>query len=305
MLTVALLACAPSESVGPAHLEALGYVDGIDDPSAASGVLVSTNPAPGWNLYGSSNSNEAFLLDADGNEVHSWTASQGIFSHVQVLPDGDLLVLVRHREVLRLRPDSTIRWRWAGEVHHDLHATATEIAVWVEPETLQFLNLDGEPTGTLDLSALGEHANHVEFLPDGRLLVSFRDDDLVAIVTKDRRVDWTYDGLHRQHHPSWVDGHILAFDNGRQQSRVVELDPETNEVTWSWTRPGFFSETRGSAQRLDNGHTLITESDRGYVHEVDDSGEVVWSWANPSREGDLRRAVWRMTRLAELPQVFR
>ena len=66
----------------------------------------------------------------------------------------------------------------------------------------------------------------------------------------------------------------------------------------------FFSRTRGSIQRLPNGNTLITESDRGYVFEVTPEGETVWRFANPDiRENGTRIAIWRMLRFrrAELP----
>ena len=60
---------------------------------------------------------------------------------------------------------------------------------------------------------------------------------------------------------------------------------------------GFFSRTRGSVQRLANGNTLVTESDRGYAFEVTPGGEVVWRFANPDvSEDGMRAPIWRMTR---------
>jgi hypothetical protein len=37
----------------------------------------------------------------------------------------------------------------------------------------------------------------------------------------------------------------------------------------------------GSAQRLPNGNTLITESAFGRVFEVTKEGEIVWDYVNP------------------------
>ena len=50
-------------------------------------------------------------------------------------------------------------------------------------------------------------------------------------------------------------------------------------------------------QRLPNGNTLITESDRGYVFEVTPEQETVWRFANPDiDQSDVRIARGRMTR---------
>ena len=50
-------------------------------------------------------------------------------------------------------------------------------------------------------------------------------------------------------------------------------------------------------QRLPNGNTLITESDRGYVFEVSPDHDIVWRFANPDVQNDnVRIAIWRMTR---------
>lgn len=304
-----LLACS-DPTVGASHLEALGYVDGVEDPSSQSGVLHHERGRvqPGWNLYGSTNSNEAFLLDLDGELVHHWVTPPGLASHVELLPDGDLLVLTRHRGVSRLAPDGQARWTWEGRVHHDFDVDGDRLLVLTEPDGVATLSLEGQLLDTHDLSALlgsDLHSNHVEVLPDGRWLVSARDRDTLAILS-DQGVDWSWGPgeLHRQHHPTWQpDGTVLVFDNGVDRSRVVQVDPRTNAITWSWAGE-LFSETRGSAQRLANGNTLITESDPGYVHEVTTDGDIVWTWANPAREGTLRRAVWRMTRVVELPPAL-
>ena len=141
------------------------------------------------------------------------------------------------------------------------------------------------------------HTNSVEILraasdgawDDGDLLVSVREMNLVVVLDDETgRVKWHWGRgeLQKQHHPSQLDnGNILIFDNGvkRKYSEVIELDPVTREVVWRWhaePRDGFFSPSRGSAQRLPNGNTLICESDRGRAFEVAKDGEVVWEYFN-------------------------
>jgi outer membrane protein assembly factor BamB len=110
---------------------------------------------------------------------------------------------------------------------------------------------------------------------------------------------WGPTNLHRQHHPTLLaDGTIIVFDNGRHRSQIVELDPLNLEVVWRYApEKGFLSRYRGSVQRLANGNTLITESDRGYAFEITPEQEIVWRFANPDvNTENMRIAIWRMTR---------
>ena len=70
---------------------------------------------------------------------------------------------------------------------------------------------------------------------------------------------------------------ILLFDNGQSASQIIELDPLTSTVVWRYAPlEGFYSEMRGSVQRLPNGNTLVTESDPGVVFEVTLPFEMGW-----------------------------
>jgi outer membrane protein assembly factor BamB len=87
---------------------------------------------------------------------------------------------------------------------------------------------------------------------------------------------------------------MLLFDNygnlsGNGYSRVIEFDPLTSRIVWSYEgKPGdmFQSGKRSGQQRLPNGNTLITESDAGRIIEVTASGEIVWEFINPVRSGE-------------------
>lgn len=73
---------------------------------------------------------------------------------------------------------------------------------------------------------------------------------------------------------------------------MKELDPITKTVEWEYKADPpeeFFSSTRGGSQRLSNGNTLITESNRGRVFEVTPSGEKVWELLQPGYDRDFRR----------------
>ena len=96
---------------------------------------------------------------------------------------------------------------------------------------------------------------------------------------------------------------LLVYDNGyhRGSSRVLELDPVTEAIVWSYESDppeSFFSNLRGSNQRLPNGNTLITESERGRVFEVSPEGEVVWEFWNPDVVDGRRKRIYRFMRLS-------
>jgi hypothetical protein len=84
-------------------------------------------------------------------------------------------------------------------------------------------------------------------------------------------------------------GNILIFDNGFHRprstySRVIEVDPSTNEIVWEYMgQPpiSFYSQATSSADRLPNGNTLICEGSPGRIFEVTANKEVVWEYINP------------------------
>jgi len=98
--------------------------------------------------------------------------------------------------------------------------------------------------------------------------------------------------LSHQHAPVALEnGNVLAFDNGNFRtgkhvafSRVLEIDPASNEVVWQYADElvnAFYTAYMGSAQRLPNGNTHVTESATGRLFEVTPAGEVVWEYVIP------------------------
>jgi hypothetical protein len=348
-------------SVDVLALASLGYVEATHDAeSQERGVMVSdeTRAAKGLNFYNSKRERSAKLVDLHGEVVHEWSYETRFpWNSSELLEDGDVLVIQKDHELVRLDRDSNLEWSYQARVHHDLDVfedriytltrktearpefhTDREIIVDCitvlspegrELESISILDtLQRSPYAYL-LPSLSEevrasegpaldilHANHVELLRKGfedrspafaagNILVSLRNLNSIAVLDgTTREVLWLWGpgNLTRQHHPRLLDnGHILLFDNGTEQtgSRVVELDPVSARVVWSYAADGFFSPTRGSVQRLPNGNTLITESDPGYVFEVDPDGDIVWKFGNPDLDDEGRRgAIWRMTRFA-------
>jgi hypothetical protein len=79
---------------------------------------------------------------------------------------------------------------------------------------------------------------------------------------------------------------------------VLEIDPVTLQLVWSYTNPRFFSTNISGAQRLPNGNTLITAGAGGRLFEVTPRGEIVWEYMFPLFTGaNQTNAVYRAYRV--------
>lgn len=157
------------------------------------------------------------------------------------------------------------------------------------------------------------HTNHVSVFDGslasvpplfsaGNVLLSMRHLNAIMILdgaSRDVLWIWGPSNIYGQHHPTPLpNGRLLVFDNGVSRSRLLEIDPQSNEIGWSYTSVGFYTPLRGSAQRLPNGNTLVTESDAGRVFEITEAGGIVWEFVNPDvNEPGERSVIWRLTRV--------
>jgi len=156
-------------------------------------------------------------------------------------------------------------------------------------------------------------ASSIEVLSDGNILVCFSRINTLAIIEKETgNIKWQW-GSGELSHPDaavmlsselpsgeiWergIDrrvrkGDILFLDKGLHvknlplgASRVVELNPKTNEIEWTYLEnplPDFYAPRMGNCQRLANGDTLICEGDFGRIFELNPYKEIVWEYVNP------------------------
>jgi hypothetical protein len=153
-------------------------------------------------------------------------------------------------------------------------------------------------------------------LPNGDILLSFRNVSTIAIVDRRRGVirwektDFSWGG---QHDPQMLpNGNIILFANGYATydahpfSRVVEFDPDTGESVWTYrSTPGwhFYSHHISGQERLWSGNTLICEGLWGRLFEVTPEGEIVWEYISPYEgatfQGEPANWVFRCFRYAE------
>ncbi|WP_458186203.1 arylsulfotransferase family protein [Haladaptatus sp. NG-WS-4] len=190
----------------------------------------------------------------------------------EFLPSGELLVADMDRErVFTVAQNGSVTWQWNAS---------------------EFYDAPTDPTKTDWL-----HINDVDRIGDGRYLVSVRNANQLVVVERGAGVvevvneDGDPTVLNRQHNPQWLsENAILVADS--ENDRVVELHRENangengeSEWTVAWQAKGAggieFDWPR-DADRLPNGHTLVTDSRNNRVVELNESGAMVWSARVPT-----------------------
>jgi hypothetical protein len=246
-------------------------------------------------------------------------------------------VLLEDDRLIEIGANGQVTWEWRAANHVDAFgltpAARAAIARLGTRDGYDWLHLNSArylgPNRWHD-------AGDARFHPDN-VIVSSRSASLVAIVARDGSIAWRIGpdftvtpeqralgqviGQHDAHLiPPGLPGagNLLLFDNGgasgfgdpspisplgnsiyqRPTSRVLEIDPLSLALVWSYIAPNFFSTNVSGAQRLPNGNTLITEGAPGRVFEVTPERELVWEFMNPPGEGGRRsNAVYRAYRL--------
>lgn len=166
--------------------------------------------------------------------------------------------------------------------------------VW---EWLTFEHLDPEidVIGPLHPRDRWTNLNSLTEMPDGRILVSFRCTNTIAIIDRaSGKIAWRWGPgqVAGQHHPTpLANGNILLFDNGAHRayttidfSRVIEVDPRSDAIVWEYKENPVFdfnSFICSGAQRMPGGTTVICECTKGRLFEVTVEGDIVWEYLSP------------------------
>ncbi len=138
----------------------------------------------------------------------------------------------------------------------------------------------------------GSVSDRIPSFGSGNVLVSLRGLNTVAVLdVASGSLVWTQFGmwLDQLHSTCLPGGNILVLEYVGGDPKVIEFDPATQEVTWSYRRDsaspidGWWG---GSCQRLPNGNTMISESGRGRAFEVTREGDVVWEYVSSASGSD-------------------
>ncbi len=151
------------------------------------------------------------------------------------------------------------------------------------------------------------HLNGIDVNPAGDIVFSARNADRVAIVSHETgEISWKFAKTHGQHNPTFTpEGHVQIFDNGGSSSRVIQVDPLTDEIAWQFhgSPPHqFFSGHISGVSRMASGNVLVCEGTSGRLFEVDRRHQVVWEFTNPflnnNKRGEPTVSIYRAHRYA-------
>jgi len=254
-----------------------------------------------------------FELDWDSRLV--WKADVAAHHDLQRLDNGNTLVVCREYVenpdlgpkryksdcILEITPDNDHAWEW----HADRHIK--EIASFV-PVPFPLPDYDWGHMNTVESIPETPAGKDSRFRP-GNVILSCRNIDTIGVIDRDTdKVVWAYGPgvLDKQHMPTMLPGGtILIFDNGTSagRSRILELDPLTEEIVWEYQADppeSFFSSSRGASERLPNGNTFITDSNSGRLFEVTPEGETVWEFFTPDYgQNGKRQPLYRALRYSK------
>jgi len=205
----------------------------------------------------------------------------------------------RTDSVVEVNMEGEVVWEWAAHDHIDLN--------YCGARGCEFLDRNEDTRRNIDDWT---HVNSVQALPDnrwyrdgdkrfkpGNILIMPRNWWTALLIDRDSgKIVWEYSGDYRGglgggHEPHMIEeglpgaGNILIFDNGQRNSHhpgnsfILEINPVTKEIVWLYdVGDEFFSNSRGSMQRLPNGNTLISEDNTGRVFEVTAEKEIAWEF---------------------------
>jgi hypothetical protein len=273
--------------------------------------------APNGNVLAIFEGVGVFELDADSRLL--WAQQNGAHHDLCVTEKGEIYVLAREAKLLeRYDPKAPILEEFVLVLNSG-GEELRRVSVLRAFETSDFAPLLQRIPRSGDVF----HNNTIEVL-DGRLaarapafragnvLISVLNLDLVAVLDLDaEKIVWAMTGPWRlQHQPTVLeDGRLLILDNQGlgERSRVLEFDPFSQEILWSFEDTKdepFFTRTCGSVQRLPNGNTLISESDGGRALEVTRDKRIAWEFVSPHRAGVKGELIATLFEVVRLPADF-
>ncbi len=226
------------------------------------------------------------------------------------LKNGNTLIM--RYEVLDKEKEKLVKGGTPGTESNGVMYTLALIEVAPDGEEVDYMRLSDvlDP----DIDVITPHAtrelwpglNSIQEMPDGKIVSTSYNCSMIYVWDREnKKVAWRYGHekdrqISFPHDPQPLkNGNIMVFDNGRYYvadpngrsnvfppdfSRVLEIDPKTNETVWEYRADNpvdFYSTYISSSQRLRNGNTLICEGATGRIFEVTENKEIVWEYISP------------------------
>ena len=281
---------------GAAALLALPYSDWDEDTDPSQLGVTYFDPErawPGWNLF-TNDANEAYLVDLEGQRVHTWRAPRGM-NHcelAELLDDGELFMVCSNRGLVRLDWHSNVIWTARLNVHHDVavFADGTVVVPIAEPKRRYNgwrVMFDGLVELTPDGVATGRRWSSYQQLDTLRALHGPLSVDTPPPAPPKHDRDYYHMNSVEalpptalgEEDPRFRAGNLLV--NLRNANMIAVLDRGNGAVLWHWGMDEL--DLAHAPTLLPNGNLLIFDNGvlRKYtrVIEVDPrSGEIVWEY---------------------------
>ena len=258
-------------------------------------------------------------LDKDSHLI--WKHYGGEHHDLDVVGDGSIYVLTRKAHMVSrvnermpiLEDFVTVLDAYGRVIREVSVLEAFENSAFASSPAARDMPKRGDVFHTNAIEVLdGRPGDRLPAFRSGNLLLSMRQLSTIAVLDMDlQEIVWVSSGMWlEQHDPKVLEnGDILVFDNKGDdgKSKVVEFDPVTREIEWSYSgdvSSMFFTKMCGAAHRLPNGNTIITESDYGRAFEVTPAGEMVWEFLNAHRAGKHGNLIATLFDVVRLPPDF-
>jgi hypothetical protein len=243
------------------------------------------------------------VLEVDWNSNLVWKGMAPYQAHdICPMENGHVMYAAYH-------PDGIVPDELAAKVSGGRPGTEFEGKIWAdvvreidrdekivwEWKVYEHLDPRIDSMGRLDNRNIWGLVNSVWICRDGNVLMSLRNcGEAIKVEYRTGEVIARYGRgriFHGHDARELADGTILMFDNGCQRheygpnySRVVEIDPDRDEILWEYRAPNpadFYSCVCSGAERLSSGNTVICDSWHGRIFEVTRQGELVWEYVSP------------------------
>jgi hypothetical protein len=253
-----------------------------DTPYGYGLAMMDKNSTPKW-AY-AAHAHHDFQVDPENGDIHV-LVQEFVKTSLPGLDALDYPLLNDY--VVTLSPDGVEKQRIS--IIEAFQGTPYELVLYRQPRTAPWDVLHTNTVAKLEPAL----AAKFPMFKAGQFLLSMRNLDTIAVLDPEtQKIVWAQKGpWTAQHDAKFLDnGHILLLDNqghfarGQRWSRVIEFDPTTSGVPWSYTgghRNAFFTDSYGRVQRLPNGNTLVADAASARVFEVTPEGTIAWNYRMP------------------------
>ena len=269
----------------------------------------------GYNLFISSNTLGATLMDMDGKTIHQWrfdftflpVIAQGYhgqyWANARILKNGDLLALVPFSGLLKIDKKSNLIWFTKIICHHDFDIDSNGNIYTFTVKNSESGDTAGLMVDSITiLSPNGKIKKEISLYdlfkkyPDPAYINKInkwgRGRDSKAYLAYDVHVHLTGDAFHcnalqvldgkwASKIPAFKKGNVLI--NIRNLGVIICVDPDKEEIVWLMDK-AFWSMGQHFAKLLDNGNILIFDNlyrpDLSRVVEFDPAAKkIVWDYS--------------------------